>query len=691
MWIQPFLRGDGALVQSVLFLSGGHSGQIVQEVMGEKEKVREAGNTWWRKGWFICDKNNWNCSWPVHARKPSAFWQDIAQDQDCEENNAHISNQPGSLKEAPTETQDKRETPGSASDHLQDLTDKIQKSAYAIAAGGFGDICRYDLVRPSGIVQVAVKTIRVFESDEGDVTVSPKVKRVRRELKIWIGLKHDCILPLWGVAHKFGPYSAMVCPWIDNRALTGFLERQPDMLSSQDKLSLLNDIALGLQKLYSESVVQGDLTGSNCSWSSWVPPILRTPSGAIWAAAELFEEVDPHISLSFECDIYSFGSIILQVLTCKVPYCDLKNDTLVLGQIIRGKTPEPSKESQIAPVHWASIQRCWLLRANRSSVGEIVEFAENPNYQLRLHHRPRIIGTQCFKIRMSWSIISQYTHSAEITRGATAGDISQYAVAEVEERTTCHYQRGISGRLSCQTVRRSVAGSSSASELSPTLIRGRMVVLNVVMITFGQVIAYGIDAGFESVNGGRRWMVGLGTVPAGIQLMCLALFPESPRILILRGNIDTAHKVLARVYSQATPEQVDFQLNMLRASVQQSIKIANSTAFFERFNSMITIPVNRRALIIGCGMQAFEQLCGSNTLMYYSASLFQGIGFNQPTAVGLIVSGANFIFTLVALKYIDIVGRRRIMVFSAPGMVFGLTLASIVFHCRTKLDNDNDY
>jgi SP family myo-inositol transporter-like MFS transporter 13 len=71
--------------------------------------------------------------------------------------------------------------------------------------------------------------------------------------------------------------------------------------------------------------------------------------------------------------------------------------------------------------------------------------------------------------------------------------------------------------------------------------------------------------------------------------------------------------------------------------------------------------------------------------MYYSASLFQEIGFNQPTAVGLIISGTNFIFTLFALKYIDIVGRRRIMVFSAPGMVFGLTLASIAFHCMFSI------
>ncbi|KAG2069398.1 general substrate transporter [Suillus decipiens] len=220
-------------------------------------------------------------------------------------------------------------------------------------------------------------------------------------------------------------------------------------------------------------------------------------------------------------------------------------------------------------------------------------------------------------------------------------------------------------------------------ELSPTRMRGRMVVLNVVMITFGQVVAYGIDAGFANVSGGWRWMVGLGTVPAGIQLICLTFLPESPRILIRRGNIEAAHRVLERVYSQATSEQIDLQLQVLRASVQQSIDIANSTTFFERFNSMITVPVNRRALIIGCGMQAFQQLCGFNTLMYYSASLFQEIGFNQPTAVGLIISGTNFAFTLFALKYIDIVGRRRIMVFSAPGMFLGLALASIAFHYMT--------
>jgi MFS transporter, SP family, solute carrier family 2 (myo-inositol transporter), member 13 len=64
-------------------------------------------------------------------------------------------------------------------------------------------------------------------------------------------------------------------------------------------------------------------------------------------------------------------------------------------------------------------------------------------------------------------------------------------------------------------------------ELSPTRLRGRMVVLNVVMITLGQVIAYGIGAGFANVQSGWRWMVGLGAVPAGLQLVFLLFLPES--------------------------------------------------------------------------------------------------------------------------------------------------------------------
>jgi len=226
-------------------------------------------------------------------------------------------------------------------------------------------------------------------------------------------------------------------------------------------------------------------------------------------------------------------------------------------------------------------------------------------------------------------------------------------------------------------------------ELSPTRQRGRMVVLNVVMITLGQVIAYGIGAGFFHLHGGWRWMVGLGAAPAGIQIILLFFLPESPRILLKRGDTAGALAVMTKIYAFAKPAEVSLKVKVLQATVKRSIEITRNTTFIQRFNSMIFDRVNRRALIVACGMQAFQQLCGFNTLMYYSATLFKEIGFNQPTAVGLIISGTNFIFTLVALKWIDIIGRRRIMIFSAPGMVFGLTLASISFFYLTRKTGGN--
>jgi SP family myo-inositol transporter-like MFS transporter 13 len=48
------------------------------------------------------------------------------------------------------------------------------------------------------------------------------------------------------------------------------------------------------------------------------------------------------------------------------------------------------------------------------------------------------------------------------------------------------------------------------AEIAPTKYRGRMIGLNNMCITGGQVISYGIGAAFASVPHGWRYMVGLG-------------------------------------------------------------------------------------------------------------------------------------------------------------------------------------
>lgn len=69
-------------------------------------------------------------------------------------------------------------------------------------------------------VDVAVKEILL----KNDVNMSTIIRRLSREIKLWLKLKHKNIVPLWGVADGFGPLPALVSPWLENGALTGYVQ-----------------------------------------------------------------------------------------------------------------------------------------------------------------------------------------------------------------------------------------------------------------------------------------------------------------------------------------------------------------------------------------------------------------------------------------------------------------------------------
>lgn len=66
--------------------------------------------------------------------------------------------------------------------------------------------------------------------------------------------------------------------------------------------------------------------------------------------------------------------------------------------------------------------------------------------------------------------------------------------------------------------------------------------------------------------------------------------------------------------------------------------------------------------------------------MYFSATIFQLVGFNSPTLTSLSIAVTNFLFTLVAFASIDRIGRRKILLYSIPVMIAGLALSAIAFY-----------
>jgi SP family myo-inositol transporter-like MFS transporter 13 len=82
-------------------------------------------------------------------------------------------------------------------------------------------------------------------------------------------------------------------------------------------------------------------------------------------------------------------------------------------------------------------------------------------------------------------------------------------------------------------------------------------------------------------------------------------------------------------------------------------------------------------------LQAAQQLCGINTVMYYSATILKLAGFTSTTqAIWLSagVSFCNFFGSCIGLTYVESSGRRRLTLLSIIAVSFFLGLISLSFY-----------
>ncbi|KAJ7688637.1 kinase-like domain-containing protein, partial [Mycena rosella] len=219
-------------------------------------------------------------------------------------------------------------------------------------------------------------------------------QRLARELGVWKRLDHKHVLKLLGTVSDFGPYDSMVCPWLEQGSASKYMERRGDILSMTDRLQLVpNGLAV-----HDNSIVHGDLTGSNiliddegkaklCDFglSSIVVEFCGTSpltsGGAVrWADASLYslsteDEGDEASApvITTRCDIYSFGSVTLEILSGRIPYHYLRTDAQVMIEIHKGNQPRRPATSFVTDAQWALIQRCWAADADaRPDCAEVV-------------------------------------------------------------------------------------------------------------------------------------------------------------------------------------------------------------------------------------------------------------------------------------------------------------------------------
>ncbi len=208
------------------------------------------------------------------------------------------------------------------------------------------------------------------------------------------------------------------------------------------------------------------------------------------------------------------------------------------------------------------------------------------------------------------------------------------------------------------------------AEVAPRQTRGAMISTYQLMITIGIFVAFLSDTGFSYIEG-WRWMLGIIAVPGALFLLGVLVLPESPRWLMLKHRAADASVVLHKL--RGDPDLVRDEL----AEIDQ--QMANPQEGWRLFVHNRNF---RRAVGFGVAMQIVQQLTGINVVMYYAPRIFADMGYDTALQMAFtaVVGLINVLATLIAVVWVDRIGRKPILYGGFTAMAIGLAVFGWLMH-----------
>lgn len=259
------------------------------------------------------------------------------------------------------------------------------------------------------------------------------------------------------------------------------------------------------------------------------------------------------------------------------------------------------------------------------------------------------------------------------------------------------------------------------AEVAPADRRGNLVSWNQFAIIFGMLVVYFVnytialqgDAGWLH-EVGWRWMFASEVIPALLFLSLLVFVPETPRFLVMNGEVDKARTILERLVGK---EAAGKELASIKESFKETmpsmkpyftfmgawlvlflatyglLEFAGNTNALEisligSFFVSLLFPIRSFGMliiIVGVLLSGFQQFVGINVVLYYAPEIFKTMGATTDAALlqQIIVGAVNLSFTVLAIFTVDRFGRRPLMVIGALIMSVSMIVLGTTFYTHS--------
>ncbi|MGK5549648.1 sugar porter family MFS transporter [Streptomyces sp. URMC 127] len=232
----------------------------------------------------------------------------------------------------------------------------------------------------------------------------------------------------------------------------------------------------------------------------------------------------------------------------------------------------------------------------------------------------------------------------------------------------------------------SVIGPAYIAEVSPPAYRGRLGSFQQAAIVVGIAVSQLVNWGILNLADGDQrghlmgieaWqlMLGVMVIPAVLYGLLSFAIPESPRFLISVGKADKAKAVLADVEGHGV------DLDKRVAEIELAMHSEEKSTFKDLIGGKAGfLPI----VWVGIGLSVFQQLVGINVAFYYSATLWQSVGIDPSDSFlySFTTSIINIVGTVIAMIFVDRVGRKPLAIVGSAGMAVSLALEAWAFSAQ---------